>query len=133
MLTKRHKKQIVFCCTLLFCCALYFIWLRNTGVGIPCLFHLFTGKLCPGCGISRAVVALSHGQILLALRCNAMILILLPIFLWLFVCSVYQSLRYGHLQGSHTQDRVILLCCVLLILFGILRNIPFFWFLQPPV
>ena len=30
----------------------------------PCLFHLATGYYCPGCGGTRAITSLLHGQIL---------------------------------------------------------------------
>lgn len=29
----------------------------------PCLFHLLTGLYCPGCGGTRSVIYLAHGQI----------------------------------------------------------------------
>lgn len=32
--------------------------LARQGIGIPCLFRLVTGFQCPGCGNSRAVLAL---------------------------------------------------------------------------
>lgn len=31
--------------------------------GIPCLFHLMTGLYCPGCGGTRAIKYLLHGNI----------------------------------------------------------------------
>ncbi len=31
--------------------------------GFPCLFQLFTGYYCPGCGGTRATVFLLHGEI----------------------------------------------------------------------
>ncbi|MFR1833570.1 MAG: DUF2752 domain-containing protein [Lachnospiraceae bacterium] len=37
--------------------------LVQTLKGLPCLFRLFTGLYCPGCGGTRAVQALLSGQI----------------------------------------------------------------------
>src|SRR5271170_2433470 len=37
-----------------------------------CLFHQLTGLNCPGCGMTRALYALLHGNFLLALKDNAL-------------------------------------------------------------
>lgn len=44
------------------------------GRGFPCLFHLFTGLYCPGCGGTRAVGALLKGKFGLSLRCHPLVL-----------------------------------------------------------
>jgi len=44
-------------------------------VGIPCIFQQMTGLYCPGCGATRAVKALAHGDALLALHDNAWLLL----------------------------------------------------------
>lgn len=31
--------------------------------GIPCVFHLITGAYCPGCGGTRAIIYLMHGEV----------------------------------------------------------------------
>lgn len=44
-----------------------FVWvidLIKQGQGFPCLFHFITGLYCPGCGGTRAIRALFHGEIL---------------------------------------------------------------------
>ena len=44
-----------------------------------CPFHHWTGLLCPGCGATRALAALSHGHLAEALRWNALVIAALPV------------------------------------------------------
>ncbi|MCM1529284.1 MAG: DUF2752 domain-containing protein [Alistipes sp.] len=57
-----------------------------------CLFHLATGYYCPGCGNTRSADALLHGNILLALRNNAVLPFLLLILLILYVELIFSVL-----------------------------------------
>lgn len=41
----------------------------------PCMFHAATGLFCPGCGITRAIHALVHGDIARAFSMNAFAMI----------------------------------------------------------
>src|SRR5688572_8141258 len=45
----------------------------------PCVFRALTGLLCPGCGATRAMHHLLHGDVAGAFRLNAMLLILGPV------------------------------------------------------
>ncbi len=50
-----------------------------------CPFNLLTGLDCPGCGVTRMVHALLHGDVVAAWHFNAVLLALgVPLALWLF-------------------------------------------------
>lgn len=53
--------------------------LGRFGVDI-CALHFVTGLPCPGCGLTRAFVALSHGQLSDAVAMNPFVLVLFPFF-----------------------------------------------------
>lgn len=44
---------------------------------LPCLFNTFTGLHCPGCGITRCLHALVHGDVLRAIDLNALVVLML--------------------------------------------------------
>ena len=44
-----------------------------------CPIYAWTGLLCPGCGGTRAVAALLHGNLREALRLNALVVGLIPV------------------------------------------------------
>lgn len=51
----------------------------------PCFFHALTHLYCPGCGTTRAVHALLHGNPGLAVRMNPLAVValaLLPLMVW---------------------------------------------------
>ena len=54
---------------------------RTAGFFPPCPFHAATGLYCPGCGSTRALHALAHGDLGAALRCNALMTVTLPLLL----------------------------------------------------
>ena len=55
-----------------------------------CPFHKWTGLLCPGCGGTRATLALLHGDWAASLRCNAL---LAPALAWLLALCVIRRAR----------------------------------------
>ena len=66
-----------------------FIWRPpDTPVFNLCLFRGLTGQPCPGCGMTRALCALSHGELWRALRFNP----LSPLVYLFFLVSWLKSL-----------------------------------------
>lgn len=57
----------------------YLFFCRTTGLSLPCPFHAATGLDCPGCGITRLMLALSEGDLAGAFHANEAIFILGPI------------------------------------------------------
>lgn len=78
---------------------------------------------CPGCGATRALAALLHGDLASAWRWNALFVALLPVMV-LYGAEWYR----GYLRGvrSQRQISIVAISCLLAltIVFGLIRNLP---------
>ncbi len=109
-------------------------WLiQNNVLSFPCLFYHLTGFYCPGCGMTRAVFALMHFQLEEAFHNNALIYLLLPLFLFYglrFISHYIKSGKLLSIQDVYSQNTLFLILGIV-VLFGLLRNLPSFDFLKP--
>lgn len=64
----------------------------------PCLFHLFTGYYCPGCGGTRSALALFHGQIVKSIVYHPVVPYGAGLFLWALVSNTVEILSHGKLH-----------------------------------
>lgn len=88
----------------------------------PCLFLKFTGLYCPGCGLTRMLHALAHGDVARAFEMNAMVLAMLPAIA-LLVANEASSRRFlPPFFARPLYDAKAWLAVV--VLFGVLRNLP---------
>lgn len=105
----------------------YYIFGSVTGLWIPCMTHMLTGAWCPGCGTTRALLALMRLDVAEAFHDNAALMILAP--LWIIygiLCAVSAKFR------SNTLLKIMFWVSVALeVIFTVLRNIPYFSFLAP--
>ncbi len=97
-----------------------------TGFGIPCIFHTVTGLQCPGCGISRMFLSLFKGDIKAAWGYNHVILCLSPLFLVLIVHMSARYIKKGSLVPARWANILMCIMIGVLLVFGVLRNIPMF-------
>ena len=110
---------------LLGCCALLFFFNPAQHSFYPrCAFYQMTGWQCPGCGGLRAAHQLLHGQVVEALRLNALAVLALPLAGWI----LWRNWARG---GARVQARWVWLGLVALLLFGVVRNLPGFAWLSP--
>jgi len=93
-----------------------------------CPIYSLTGFACPGCGLTRGFHALFHGDVLTALDFNALIPIWALIFAYLFVSLCFKAVRGKGLPWKFVSPPMLVGFLVLLITFGVLRNLPFYPF-----
>lgn len=103
---------------------------------LQCTVLFFTGLYCPGCGSQRSLHHLLHGEIIIALRYNALFVIGLPFLLYLY----YIVLQLYILRNVKLSSKVIfstrfaLIFIAILLIYFILRNLNYypFTYLAPP-
>ena len=100
-------------------------------IKVPCIFHEITGLYCPGCGITRMIISIIHFDFYQAFRYNPLIFILSPILIVISSIEIFCYLFDIENKYIKKYDKLLIILIVLLILFGILRNIPLFSYLKP--
>ena len=84
----------------------------------PCPLHRYTGLWCPGCGTTRALHQLLHGNVVSAFRFNPLAISLLPVIGYLFVRREEDMLKPVWIWTF----------LGVVVAFGVLRNIPVYPF-----
>lgn len=105
--------------------AISFVW---TPSALPklemCLMRRFTGIPCPGCGLSRAFCAISHGDLAAAWSFNpfgfAFYVLAIALVAWPFVARVNPEVERA-LSSSPHGARAGLLVFVAMLVFGAVR------------
>src|SRR5947209_7197904 len=87
----------------------------------PCPIHEYFGLLCPGCGGTRALVALLHGHLGDAFRFNALVVALFPFALW-FALDCYRRALSQHRFEWPQVPAVVYGLLGAGTVFGVLRN-----------
>lgn len=89
-----------------------------------CPMYALTGLACPGCGLTRGFHALFHGDIIPALDFNLLIPVWAVIFGYVWVSLLLLAVRGKGLPMWMTNPRFLWAFMIVLVTFGVLRNIP---------
>lgn len=94
----------------------------------PCPLYKFTGFACPGCGMTRAFHALFNGDIVTALDFNAMLPFVAAFFGYFLLSMFFVAVRGRALTIGKVGLTLIWAMFSLLMIFGVLRNLPWYPF-----
>lgn len=108
----------------------YYFLMQVTSFRIPCLFREVTTFACPGCGITHFFLRLMQLDISGAIQENVAVAALLLI--WLPLLAIRMIWHPHWLRKNGTFEKILAFICIgLLLLFGIVRNLPGMEFLLP--
>lgn len=122
MMKKRRHILLLITAAVLVAIAAFYILARN-GIGFSCLFYELTGLQCPGCGNSRAMIALLRLDPLGALQYNLLFPLEFSYLLWVLLRSCYTYLKTGKFSYRPKHPWLDLSILIIVILWGILRNL----------
>lgn len=115
------KRQVRVLAAVLAAGAVYYVWVRFTGLAIPCMFRKVTGLLCPGCGITTLILCLGEGNMEGAYHANPFLFVTGPV---LIVELIYVFILYGKGKQIPKWNNVLItVYAAALCLFGVWRNL----------
>lgn len=100
----------------------------SAGFFPQCPLHAMTGLNCPGCGLTRGFHALFHGDVLTALHFNALLPVYALILGYLLVAMFLIAVRGRGLSFKIFPAYALWIFLAASLIFGIVRNFPFYPF-----
>ena len=102
----------------------------KSGFFLNCPFRALTGFTCPGCGSTRGLHHLLHGDLLGAFQLNPLFVIGLPFMLYAFIRYSSSVIRHRPLKPVQLQAKYIWVLFVVVLSFWIFRNTPWYPFVS---
>ena len=113
------------------CLGIFLYILYDFHIRIPCVFKTLTHLNCPSCGVSRMCVSISHGDIKSAFYYNQVLIFLTPLISLYYIFYQIRYIRTGQRKISKLENNTMILIIVILVIYGIVRNLPFYPYRLP--
>lgn len=126
MLKKDNLKLALLAISGLF---IYYFFNAIYHFSIPCPIKTITGYYCPGCGITRLLFSLIKLDFYQAFRYNPLVFILIILTIIYFILKIFLKMIWK--KDLIISQWIYYILIVILIFYGILRNIPGFEYLTP--
>jgi hypothetical protein len=95
-----------------------------------CPFRALTGFTCPGCGSTRALHQLLHGNVFAALQLNPLLIVSLPLLLFVLLRYTNAVMRGQPMRTNTLHPRYIWTIFGIVLFFWIFRNTQFYPFVS---
>jgi len=105
-----------------------YLWMfppDTTRFGPVCAFYKFTGLYCPGCGSTRALYHLLHGNVAKAFRYNPFFVFFAPWLVWQYAAWGLQLIGVRSVPAFRPRSAWPLYAlAIALTIFFVARNLP---------
>ena len=102
----------------------YYVFYSLTGLGLPCMLRTVTGLKCPSCGVTHMFSDLIRGDFAAAFKDNIFLFFTWPVIAGILIYADYRS--SAHKKLPKWCSIVAIAFVVLLVIWGIIRNLPVF-------
>lgn len=109
---------------------LFFFEPGKSGFFPGCPFRFLTGFTCPGCGTTRALHQILHGDFYTAFTLNPLLLLAIPFALFALIRYTVIAMRGGVPRGNSLPAPYIYAIFFVILSFWIFRNTPFYPFVS---
>ena len=102
----------------------------KTGIFPVCPFQALTGFNCPGCGTTRALHQLLHGNVVAAFELNPLTILLLPVLAYALVSFTKSAITGRAMPAVSIPPKYVWVSVVVVLGFWIFRNTPLYPFVS---
>ncbi len=99
----------------------YFLFIKFTGLSIPCFYYKNFGIQCPGCGLTRMFMALIHFDFVSAFMFNPFMFCVL--FVWVTVTAMVFIGKPKFVSKPCFLYTLLIATALGYVIFAVLRNI----------